>query len=192
MEEIWEDIVGYEGYYQISNLGRVLSFSRLKRTNKNFFRETKETILPGWVNRHGYLEYILTLNGGKKHRAHVLIAKHFIPNPNNHPVVRHLNDVKLDNRLENLAWGTQKDNRADCIRNGNSNVGARNGMYGKPGTQLGKSGELSKCSKIVLDTQTGIFYYGVGDAAKSANIKKDTLTAKLNGKSRNNTKFVYA
>jgi hypothetical protein len=80
----------------------------------SFIRETPSIISPS-INKNGY--YYVKIHG-RHYYIHRLIAEAFIPNPNNYPVVRHLNDDASDNSIENLAWGTQSDNRLDCIRNG--------------------------------------------------------------------------
>jgi len=108
MNEIWKTIKGYEDY-QISNLGRVksLKFDKVKILRVSI--------------RDNYLTLHLCKNGkGKTFKLHRLIAKHHIDNPNNYPIVRHLNDIKTDNRIENLAWGTISNNNLDCVKNGNS------------------------------------------------------------------------
>ena len=73
------------------------------------------------LDKDGYPYYTLrTINGGRKHvKIHRVLAEWLIPNPNNLPMVRHLNDNKLDWRLENLAWGNDSHNMYDAIRNGN-------------------------------------------------------------------------
>lgn len=98
-------IKGYENY-SISKTGEV--------TNTNTGR-----VLKACLNGIGYYHVSLHKDGKQKSvKLHRLVAEHFIPNPDNLPVVRHLNDVKNDNRIENLAWGTQKDNMKDKFRNG--------------------------------------------------------------------------
>src|SRR5215203_549588 len=67
-----------------------------------------------WLNQEGYC--IVNL-GHRPYRLHRLLAIAFIPNPRNYPLVRHLNDNKLDNRLENLEWGGPADNWADHLLN---------------------------------------------------------------------------
>lgn len=68
---------------------------------------------------HGHLSTRLTDGKRKAERyTHRIVAEAFIPNPNNYPIVRHLNDDPSDNRAVNLAWGTQKDNHYDSVRNG--------------------------------------------------------------------------
>jgi hypothetical protein len=90
-------------------------------TNKN----TKH-VLKHVKNFHGYLQVGLYKDGKQKiKKVHILLAQHFLDNTRNYPVVRHLNDVKTDNRLENLSWGTHKDNTADMFRNGTDKVSRR-------------------------------------------------------------------
>ena len=100
MEEIWRDIDGYEGLYQVSNKGRVKSL-----------KYGKERILrPGWKTG-GYLFVILCKNGNQsKQRIHRLVAQAFIPNPNNKPQVNHLDENKKNNCVDNLEWATAKEN----------------------------------------------------------------------------------
>lgn len=105
--EIWKDIEGYEGYYQISNLGRVKSLIR-KSTGTN---TTKENFLNLEISKKGYYRASLSMNGKiKKISLHRLIAIHFIDNPFNKKCVNHINGVRLDNRIENLEWSTYSEN----------------------------------------------------------------------------------
>jgi hypothetical protein len=127
MEETWKDIVGYEGAYQISNLGRIKTLPRILIRRNGSPQTIKPKIRKNTLGNNGY--YTLTLQvDGKKIRTeyiHQLLAKTFIPNPENHPNVCHKNDIKTDNRLENLYWGTRKDNAEDSVRNGRHvNTGA--------------------------------------------------------------------
>lgn len=95
MEEVWKDIAGYEGRYQVSTLGRV----RNSRTG---------TIRKLVKDGSGYLKINLTRYD--QPLVHRLIAKAFIPNPENKPEVNHKNRNKLDNRLDNLEWVTGSEN----------------------------------------------------------------------------------
>lgn len=83
----------------------------------------------------GYLRWILYNSKGERKnvKIHRLVAEVYIPNPENKPLVRHLNDNRFDNRVENLAWGTYEENRADALRNGKITdyKGKSNPMYGK-------------------------------------------------------------
>lgn len=98
MEEIWRDIPGYLGLYQVSNFGRVLSLI----TNR---------ILKFNNAGKGYLQVTLCKDGiQKNYLVHRLVAMTFIQNPNNLPQVNHRNEVKTDNRVENLEWCSCKYN----------------------------------------------------------------------------------
>lgn len=121
MEEIWKDIIGYEGLYQISNLGRVKSLERLVVCGhpKSKPRRKKEKILNENFDSCGYKHVQLNhKNKFKSFKIHRLIAIHFIPNPFNHPVINHINGIKTDNRLENLEWCTHKHNIQHAIKTG--------------------------------------------------------------------------
>lgn len=106
MEEIWKDIVGYEGRYKISNLGRVWVSGKYVDG-----RVYKDRILPLRLDKWGYPIVTLYKKGiSKTVKVHRLVAIAFIPNPNNYPCVDHINTDKKDNRVENLSWCTYKMN----------------------------------------------------------------------------------
>lgn len=102
IEEIWKDILGYEGLYQVSNLGRVKSFPRPGNW--------KERILNPIINK-GYLHVGLRKDGKEKRfRVHRLVVEAFLGKIPDGFVVNHINEIKSDNRLENLEIVTQKEN----------------------------------------------------------------------------------
>lgn len=110
-EEVWKDIKGYEGLYQISNYGRVKSLERLiKKFCGNY--TIKEKILKQSKNADGYLQVSLfqKKNVSKTYRVHRLVAEAFISNHENKSIVDHINGERTDNRVENLRWVSQKEN----------------------------------------------------------------------------------
>ena len=107
MEEVWKSIDGYDGRYEVSNLGRVRSLEF--RNNQTAFSRTK--IMKATDNGHGYLIVSLREGGGRKnHYVHRLVAEAFIPNPDNLPVIDHIDHNRSNNIVTNLQWMTQGDN----------------------------------------------------------------------------------
>lgn len=125
MEEEWKDIIGFEGKYQISNLGRVKSLERVttyKNTNQTGLKFTgvkycNERILKTYI--YGRYEHVSLKKGCKyfNYTVHRLVAEYFIPNPNNYDIVNHKDENKMNNRADNLEWCTQKYNLNYGTRN---------------------------------------------------------------------------
>jgi hypothetical protein len=190
------DIGGYGGYYKIHPTEGIFSLDRLVNGNKGAKTPIKGRKLTQTLDDHGYLKVGLSKNNQLKNiRVQILLAKAFIPNPDNLPVVRHLNDIKTDNRLINLAWGTFQDNSDDCMRNGHHVVkrGEDHHWYGRsvepPNKGIKGVGAIN--NKIILDQSTGVFYYGTQDASEAFCINPNTLRAMLSGHARNKTQLIY-
>lgn len=149
MEEIWKDIKGYEGLYQVSTLGRVKSISYGKekilvltpRTGSNKRKEVKVTLC-----KNGKRKYFL---------VHRLVAEAFIPNPNNVPQVNHKDENSINNIVTNLEWCTSKYN---C------NYGTRNERLAKANEGKIVSEETKKKLSIVNK--------GRHEGANNSNAKK--------------------
>lgn len=109
--EIWKDIQEYEGLYQVSNLGRIKSLEKIIITNNNIIKKMSEKILKTPLHKDGYCYVMLRKdNKSRLFVVHRLVAKEFIPNPNNLPQVNHKDENKLNNNAENLEWCTAQYN----------------------------------------------------------------------------------
>ena len=153
IKEEWRDIEEYYGLYQISNLGRIKSL--------NYRRTGKEKILKP-VNTNDYFTIELCKEGNRKrHRVHRLVALHFIPNPNNYPMVNHRNEIKTDNQVGNLEW---------CDAKYNNNYG----------TRTERSAE--KLSKQVLCIETGVIYPSTHQVERQLGFRQQYISQCCNGK----------
>lgn len=111
MKEVWKDIVGYEGIYQVSNKGRIRSLDRYILHSNGFKYFYKGLILKPKTDKDGYLRVTLNNRMNRKMVAvHRIVASVFLDNPNNYPVVHHKNEKKDDNKVCNLEWCTVKTN----------------------------------------------------------------------------------
>lgn len=123
MREVWRDAAGWVGYYQVSNIGNVRSLDRIVRKReymgKDLFKTISGKILKPGRASTGYLTVALLREGFQKsHTVHRLVAEAFIPNPESLPCVNHKNEVRSDNRVENLEWVSKSENSLYSIRNG--------------------------------------------------------------------------
>lgn len=117
-EEEWRDVVGFEGLYQVSNLGQVLSLPRVVGSGK-YARKTKSRIRKQSIET-GYAMVELYRSDGTKKMClvHRLVAEAFIPNPDGKPTVNHIDGNKLNNHVQNLEWATQGENNEHALRTG--------------------------------------------------------------------------
>ena len=133
IEEIWKDIEGYGGVYQISNLGNVKSLERIVYHPDGRVQVRKERIMSKRESTDGY--YMAKLNVNKKSKSiaiHRLVAQAFIPNPNNLPEVNHIDTDRKNNKVDNLEWCTHIDNIMYSVKLGHykGKLGENNPNYG--------------------------------------------------------------
>lgn len=157
--EEWKPITGYEGLYEVSNLGNV---------RNNLGQPIKQ-----YTSCGGYKRVLLKKDGFTEYvYMHRLVAMHFISNPNNLPVVNHINEIKDDNRVENLEWCTQKYN---CNHNDK----------GKRIAESGKEGSRNQhgCKTIYSIDEQGnkVYYVSAYDAERKTGIGKQCIYNCLKG-----------
>lgn len=123
-KEIWVNIRGFKGYYQVSNYGRIKGVKR-RCKHKKGTRHVPEKILSPSKNEYGYRYVGLSANNViYMRRVNRLVAKAFHPNPKRLPEVNHIDGDKDNNRSDNLEWSTISDNRKHAWR-----LGLNKGRY---------------------------------------------------------------
>jgi hypothetical protein len=109
--EIWKDVLGFEGYYQISNKGRIKSLERCVKGKNKSYLTLKSRLYEGYVCKKGYIRMTLSKNHKMIRKyVHNLVADAFIPNIHNKPQINHRDGNKKNNIVDNLEWCT-------CIEN---------------------------------------------------------------------------
>lgn len=153
MVEIWRDIEGYEGLYEVSNLGRVKALGNGKTKTHKIRKLAKD--------KCGYLFVTLSKNGIKKHyKVHRLVASAFITNPNNFPQVNHIDEDKTNNRVDNLEW---------CDAKYNAN-------YGTAIERRVKKQKNNNRSKSVLCVETTIIYPSISEAQRQTGFNEKGIS----------------
>ena len=160
-EQLYEygirDIPGYEGLYGITSCGRVWSYYK-----NRFLKPHKDSA--------GYLQVTLYKNGVPKiERIHRLVAAAYIPNPNNYPIVLHLDEAESrdHNWINNLKWGTQEENCSSPLwKERQSKIQSNN----------------SKRKKKTFCIETGIAYSGCREAERQTGINHTSISLCCNGK----------
>lgn len=182
--EEWRDITGYEGLYQVSNLGRVRSLDRtelIHRKGSCFYRHFSSKILHLNKTGKGYLRVDLckTINGKQNliHKSvHRLVAESFIPNPENKKTVNHIDGNKTNNCFENLEWNTYSENVKHSFING----------LEKPYKRIdGISKKLTDSQVIEIRSEHALYKKSSTELAKKYNVSH-TYIKKIISRERRN------
>lgn len=168
MEELWKDIEGYEGHYQISNFGNVKSLQRYAKRSNGTKQFVKGRLLKKGLNRCGYEKVNLHKAGNTevKYIAR-LVAIAFVENPHNKEQVNHINGVKHDNMWTNLEWVTPKENIRHAFKTGLSSV-ARGDDH--------KASKLTEEEVIEIKRLYSTGGYRYIDLAKKFDVAKITIS----------------
>lgn len=173
MEENWEPIKGFKGYYEVSNLGRVRSVDR--KIEQHFMYKTIKKTLKGKLIaphiRHDGYPIVALYKEHKRYEyaVHRLVALTFVPNPENKPEVDHINTIRTDARAFNLRWVNRSENNRNPITNKRMSEASK-GRGSKSVVQYDKLGNF------IAE------YPSIRAASKATGFNVTTLTHNLQGK----------
>lgn len=186
MEEIWRDIEGYEGLYQVSNLGRVKSVERFVAYKDGRIYKYKSQIKKQLIDSTKQY-WIVCLSDNRKNPrkkifyVHILVAKAFLPNPNNYPLVMHIDqknlryDNECNNFVDNLKWGTPKQNASQDVVRKRMSLSAKKKIFtDKHKKNITKSllGGARNQRPVICD---GVIYSNIKKCAETYNIPPSTM-----------------
>lgn len=167
--EQWHDVKGFEGIYKVSSLGRIKSLTRTITYKNGAKHLTKGKMLKPIMDSYGYYRATLYKNGHAYQRlVHRIVADEFVSNPNNYSDINHKNEMRTDNRSENLEWCTKKYNN----------------NYGRHNDHL----SLAKCKSIYqLDSDHNIIakWKSINEAVQGLKLPKAShcnISACLHGR----------
>jgi len=179
MEE-WRAVKGYEGFYEVSNMGRVKSLKRrVPNPNCGGQYTVNEKILRPSSNPLGYENVRLSKGGVSVHKlVHRLVAEAFIENPNNYPVVNHKDETPSNNSVANLEWCTQKYNS----NYGNAYAKKSEAQKKKDWSWRKTTGcNRKKVEQLSMDGTVINTFNSLTDAAQATNTNLTKISACCNG-----------
>lgn len=181
MEE-WRDIAGYEGLYQVSNLGRVRSLDRVIKCVDSI-RRYKGCMLRLAKQGNGYMSVSLQKSGDRKTKlVHRLVAQAFIQNPDNLPEVNHLDENKENNVVDNLEWVTQAENNAYGEGYINRSKNAPKGSINSTARPV---------LKYSLDGKLLAEYYSAMEAGRANGCRQSGISECCNGKQKTAYGYIW-
>lgn len=182
--EVWKDIDGYEGIYQVSNKGNIKTLEHKSECksyisdNKivpSFSKKVLENITKGYLTKNGYRQIRLCKDGTKtKFYIHRLVAKAFIDNPNNYEFVNHKDENKENNCVENLEWCTKSYN---CLYSNNH-------MRANENTKI-------IIKQYDLNNNYITSYNSISEASRATNISKSSIIKCYKGRAKTAGKYIW-
>lgn len=175
MNEIFKDIPGYEGKYQISNYGNVLSL--------NYNHTGKPKVLTP-INHHGGYQ-IIHLGKSKIRMIHTLVAEVFIPNPHEKKFVNHIDGNKKNNNVKNLEWVTFQENISHAIKTGLRDPHKNNHPKGKHVINSRHILQYSKSGKLIKEWEC------ISDAARYIGCNPCMITNNASGRTQSAHGYIW-
>ena len=179
MREEWRPVVGYEGLYEVSNMGNVKSLERTVWNGRGYYKTVPERILKARKASNGYLQVQLHQDGKRKvYLVHRLVATAFCENQMGYTEVNHIDEDKTNNCADNLEW---------CSRSYNCTYNDRAKKVGKKVSE-----KLSK-PVIAIDKRTGLIieFVSAHEAEKETGIAYQNICACCNGKRNSAGEFYW-
>lgn len=173
MDEVWREVKGYEGIYEVSNLGRVRSLERFRKNNGGLQKTPQRLLSLDRVNHKGYVLVHLSKNGTNKNISlHRLVADAFIPNPGGKAQVNHKDGDKRNNSVDNLEWVTGKENinhafDAHLFKRGRA-----------------KPKKRTRPFKLSVIRDDGVIYADTNDAAKNNGVSRSAINLNIHGRTK--------
>ena len=182
MKEIWKPICGYEGLYEVSNIGRIRSLDRRVKNRHGFAVKKGKLIATAKVSGNDYRKVSLWKNNkGENALVHRIVAQAFVPNPDDLPEVNHKDENKENNNADNLEW-------CDRIYNANYGTSIQRIVEKRKGVPVGEQ-------PIIQFTKDGLFvarHESAMKAAESVGGSNSAIGKCANGRSKTSYGYVWA
>lgn len=180
--EIWKDVIGYEGFYKVSSLGRLSSMGRFVKFGSKFLYKDP-SLISDTSNENRYNKATLKVNGKKKPvNVHRLVAEAFLPNPHNYRCIDHIDGVKANNQIDNLRWCSDLQNQNNPI----TRIKQRK-------TLIDKKSSFAPKPVVRIDENGTTTVYATACETKSFGFNQSMVTecCKGNRKHHRNYKWMY-
>lgn len=186
-EEVWKDIAGYEGLYQVSNLGKVKSL--------NYKNSGYPKVLKNSLSKIGYYRVSLYKIKRKQFNIHRLVADAFVENPDNKKYVDHINTIKTDNRAENLRFVTMTENNNNPITKIKMSISGKkrppiSNLTREKLKLFGYTRKSKNRTRRVICIDSGVIYESQHEAERKTGIHANSISMVCNGK-RNHCKNTH-